>query len=222
MGCRLLFAIALLAPAAFAQEATAPSNHDLSYSVGASVGERLRQDMPELDLDALLQGLQQAYQQQPLALSQERMRQVLADHDAQTAETANTPVETALVAENQFLNEERSKPNVREISDGVLVTELSPGTGPTPSANSRVQVKYVGRLPDGSVFDQTDQPQWFNLPGVIEGWRIALQQMPKGARWRVVVPSAQAYGAQGAGGLIPPYTPLAFDIELLNVANPGG
>jgi FKBP-type peptidyl-prolyl cis-trans isomerase FklB len=51
---------------------------------------------------------------------------------------------------------------------------------------------------------------------VISGWRSALQQMPVGAKWRLVIPSDQAYGADGAGELIPPYTPLVFEIELLN------
>ncbi|MFF7707402.1 FKBP-type peptidyl-prolyl cis-trans isomerase [Pseudomonas sp. NPDC007930] len=214
----LLLATLLVAPLAMAQDPSPPNNHDLSYSVGASLGERLRQGMPELDLDALVQGLQQSYKQQPLAISAERMQQILADHDAQAGEAPSTPVETALVAENQFLSDERSKPNVREIGDGVLATELVAGNGPKPSASGRVQVKYVGRLPDGSVFDQNDQPQWFTLGSVIEGWRIALQQMPKGAKWRVVIPSPAAYGADGAGSLIPPYTPLVFDIELLDVA----
>jgi peptidylprolyl isomerase/FKBP-type peptidyl-prolyl cis-trans isomerase FklB len=79
-------------------------------------------------------------------------------------------------------------------------------------------VRYTGRLPDGTVFDQTQQPQWFRLDSVIAGWRSALSQMPTGARWRLVIPSNQAYGTEGAGDLIAPYTPLVFDIELLGVA----
>ena len=105
---------------------------------------------------------------------------------------------------------------VRELADGILLTELTPGTGPTPKANGQVQVKYVGRLPDGTVFDKSTQPQWFRLDSVISGWSSALQQMPVGAKWRLVIPSAQAYGADGAGELIPPYTPLVFEIELLD------
>jgi hypothetical protein len=54
------------------------------------------------------------------------------------------------------------------------------------------------------VFDQNSQPQWFSLDSVISGWRSALQQMPVGAKWRLVIPSAQAYGADGAGDLIAP------------------
>ena len=54
---------------------------------------------------------------------------------------------------------------------------------------------------------------------VISGWRVALQEMPVGAKWRLVIPSAQAYGAEGAGDLIAPYTPLVFEVELLGTAD---
>ncbi|MGH8354575.1 MAG: FKBP-type peptidyl-prolyl cis-trans isomerase, partial [Pseudomonas sp.] len=46
-----------------------------------------------------------------------------------------------------------------------------------------------------------------------------LQEMPVGAKWRLVIPSAQAYGAEGAGDLIPPYAPLVFELELLGAAD---
>jgi FKBP-type peptidyl-prolyl cis-trans isomerase len=197
--------------------------HDLAYSVGASLGERLRVDAPDLQLDALLKGLQQAYRQEPLALSNERMGQLLAQyqaqHQVQTDLADNAPdIEKALAAERRFMASERAKAGVREISDGVLVSVLEPGAGAAVTADGRVQVQYIGRLPDGSVFDQSNQPQWFRLNSVIEGWRTALQQMPTGAKWRVVIASVHAYGADGAGDLIAPYTPLTFDIQLLATA----
>ena len=101
-------------------------------------------------------------------------------------------------------------------ADGILQTELKPGSGAKPDAQGWVNVNYAGRLPDGTVFDQSTQPQWFRLDSVIAGWRSALTQMPVGAKWRLVIPSSQAYGADGAGDLIAPYTPLVFEIELLD------
>ncbi|MBD8150138.1 FKBP-type peptidyl-prolyl cis-trans isomerase [Pseudomonas fluorescens] len=190
--------------------------HDLAYSLGASLGERLRQEVPDLQIQALIDGLKQAYQGKPLALDDARIEQILALHEAQNATDNPAPQsEKALAAEQQFLSKEKAAKGVRELADSILLTELTPGTGNKPSANDEVQVKYVGRLPDGSVFDQSAQPQWFRLDSVISGWRSTLQQMPTGAKWRLVIPSAQAYGADGAGELIPPYTPLVFEIELL-------
>ena len=195
---------------------TAPDPHDLAYSLGASLGERLRQQVPDLQIQALLDGLKQAYQGKPLALDDARIEQILAQHEAQNAADAEVPQsEKALAAEQQFLAKEKSVSGVRELADGILLTELAPGNGSKPLASDEVHVNYVGRLPDGTVFDKSIQPQWFRLDSVISGWSSALQQMPVGAKWRLVIPSAQAYGADGAGELIPPYTPLVFEIELL-------
>lgn len=198
-----------------AEKSTENDARDLAYSLGASLGERLRQEVPELQLQALVEGLQQAYQGKPLALRDEQIEQILAEHEAQVAERPAIPQsEVALENEQRFLAEEKARPGVRELADGILLTELAPGTGAKAGPNGKVQVVYVGRLPDGSVFDQNSQPQWFSLDSVISGWRSALQQMPVGAKWRLVIPSAQAYGADGAGDLIAPFTPLVFEVEL--------
>lgn len=195
---------------------TEQNQHDLAYSLGASLGERLRQEVPDLQIQALIDGLKQAYQGKPLALDNARIEQILAQHEAQSEADAQAPQsEQSLAAEQQFLTREKAAKGVRELADGILLTELTPGSGDKPKASDQVQVKYVGRLPDGTVFDQSPQPQWFRLDSVISGWSSALQQMPVGAKWRLVIPSAQAYGADGAGELIPPYTPLVFEIELL-------
>lgn len=199
-------------------EITAPDPHDLAYSLGASLGERLRQEIPDLQIQALVDGLKQAYQGKPLALDHVRIEQILAQQEARNVTSAEpAQSEKALAAEQQFLAKEKTASGVRELADGILLNELAPGTGGKPLANDEVQVKYIGQLPDGKVFDQSTQPQWFRLNSVISGWSSALQQMRVGAKWRLVIPSAQAYGADGAGELIPPYTPLVFEIELLGI-----
>ena len=203
-----------------AEKTTETDSHDLAYSLGASLGERLRQEVPDLQLQALLDGLQQAYQGKPLALKDEQIERILAEHEAQIAEQPAVPQsEIALEKEQRFLSEEKARPGVREVADGILLTELAPGSGAKAGPNGKVQVLYIGRLPDGTVFDQNSQPQWFSLDSVISGWRSALQDMPVGAKWRLVIPSAQAYGADGAGDLIAPFTPLVFEVELRGVKN---
>ncbi|MGO4001437.1 FKBP-type peptidyl-prolyl cis-trans isomerase [Pseudomonas fluorescens] len=191
--------------------------HDLAYSLGASLGERLRQEVPDLQIQALLEGLQQAYQGKPLALDDRRIEQLLAAHEARMAEQPNQP-KSALQEEQRFLTTEKARPGVTVLADGILLTKWVAGHGDTAGAHGKVQVRYIGRLPDGSVFDQNDQAQWFSLDSVIPGWRTALKDMPVGAKWRLVIPSAQAYGAEGAGDLIAPFTPLVFEVELLDIS----
>jgi FKBP-type peptidyl-prolyl cis-trans isomerase len=94
--------------------------------------------------------------------------------------------------------------------------ELRAGSGRMPGPKDRVQVRYIGFLADGSQFDESQAAQWFHLDSVIAGWHSALQKMPVGAQWRLVIPSAQAYGEEGAGDVIQPYSPLVFELELLD------
>jgi peptidylprolyl isomerase/FKBP-type peptidyl-prolyl cis-trans isomerase FklB len=198
-----------------ADKSTENDAHDLAYSLGASLGERLRQEVPDLQLQALVDGLQHAYQGKPLALKDARIEQILTEHEARVAlQPAMPQGEVALEKEQRFLAEEKTRPGVRELADGILLTEITPGSGVKAGPNGKVQVLYIGRLPDGTVFDQNTEAQWFSLDSVISGWRSALQNMPVGAKWRLVIPSAQAYGAEGAGDLIEPFTPLVFEVEL--------
>ncbi|MBA1202214.1 FKBP-type peptidyl-prolyl cis-trans isomerase [Pseudomonas capeferrum] len=213
----LIFGLCLVAPLALADTPSSPdSEQDLSYSLGASLGERLRQEVPGLQLDALVEGLRAAYEDRPLKLDSARMQAILQAHEERSGEAQ---MDKALLAEKRFMANERSRAGVHELADGVLYSEIAAGTGAQPTAQGRVKVRYVGKLPDGSVFDQNQQAQWFRLDSVIGGWQVAVPHMKIGARWRLVIPSDQAYGAEGAGDLIAPYTPLVFEIELLEVAD---
>lgn len=216
----LVLCLCLAAPFALANPDTPANDHDLAYSLGASLGERLRAEVPGLQLDALVEGLRQAYQGQPLKLEKPRMQAILQQHEEQAnAAAAQAEVEGLEAAEKRFMASERARAGMHELAGGILYTELARGNGNAPRAGGKVQVRYVGKLPDGSVFDQNLQPQWFSLDSVIAGWQAALPHMKAGAKWRLVIPSAQAYGAEGAGDLIAPYTPLVFEIELLAVAD---
>jgi len=83
-----------------------------------------------------------------------------------------------------------------------------------------VTVHYTGQLIDGTVLDSSEErgePATFGVTQVIPGWVEALQLMNVGSRWRLFIPSALAYGPQGAGGLIGPNQTLVFDVELLAI-----
>ena len=83
-----------------------------------------------------------------------------------------------------------------------------------------IRDSYTGTLLDGTVFDssvQRGQPATFPVNGVIGGWTEALQLMTVGSSWKLFIPHHLAYGAQGAGGSIGPYSTLIFDVELLEI-----
>jgi len=108
---------------------------------------------------------------------------------------------------------------------GLIYTLLTPGTGPSPAATDTVRVHYHGTLPDGRVFDSSvdrGQPASFALDQVISCWTEGVQRMRVGEKARLVCPAALAYGDRGAGGVIPPGSPLAFEVELLGIGAPDG
>ncbi|KRW61362.1 FKBP-type peptidyl-prolyl cis-trans isomerase [Pseudomonas sp. TTU2014-080ASC] len=203
--------LCLLTPLAQGTE----NSHDLAYSLGVKLGDRLRDEVPGLELNALIEGLRQAYENEPLALSRNRIEALLNEHEASLAQPS-LQIDLAQAAERRFLALEKGRPGVTVLSDGILLWQLRTGNGPKPSPNSKVRVRYIGLLPDGSQFDETQTPQWFSLESVIAGWQKVLIQMPVGSHWKIIIPSALAYGEEGAGDVIEPYTPLVFDLELID------
>src|SRR5690606_25266525 len=156
------------------------NDDELAYSLGARLGERLREEMPGMPLQALLDGLREAYRDEPLRLPEGRIEALLDEHERGAM----------LRAEQRFLAREMAAQGVRELAGGVLVRELRRGNGQRPQAGGKVRVSYRGELADGSLFDQSEGPQWFRLAALIPGWQTALLQMAEGARWRVVIPAA--------------------------------
>lgn len=137
---------------------------------------------------------------------------------------AGTQTQVAAVRKDdmKFMAENAKKPGVVTTSSGLQYEIVRAGSGPKPARTDTVLVHYEGRLVDAArtVFDssyQRGQPAAFPLDQVIPGWTEGVQLMPTGSKYRFVVPPALAYGAKGAGGVIPPGAVLEFDIELLAV-----
>ena len=100
------------------------------------------------------------------------------------------------------------------------VVRSGPAEGLRPQLGDEVKVNYEGKLIDGTVFDSSyarGVPAAMPLKGLIKGWQEALQLMRPGDEWVLYVPPNLGYGAEGAGGTIPPGAALIFRIELLGV-----
>ena len=103
------------------------------------------------------------------------------------------------------------------------------GSGKEAIAGTNVKVHYTGWLYDpakpdghGSKFDSSvdrGEPFVFFLGGgqVIRGWDEGVVGMKVGGKRTLIIPSHMGYGSRGAGGVIPPYATLLFDVELLDV-----
>jgi FKBP-type peptidyl-prolyl cis-trans isomerase len=109
---------------------------------------------------------------------------------------------------------------VKTTASGLQYEVLQEGDGKTKPKSDIVQVKYTGKLLDGTVFDSTDKnggaPMDINLGGVIKGWTEGIQLMSKGSKYRFYIPSELAYGDNGAGP-IPAGATITFDVELVDI-----
>ena len=98
---------------------------------------------------------------------------------------------------------------------GLFYIVQNEGTGERPTSTSPVSVEYKGYFLNNKVFDAADSIQ-FPLNQVIDGWTEGLQLIREGGSIRLFLPSALAYGSNGAGS-IPPNEPIAFDIKLKKI-----
>lgn len=102
------------------------------------------------------------------------------------------------------------------------IEELEAGTGAEAVPGDTVSVHYTGWLEDGTKFDSSlDRGEPIEFPlgvgYVIPGWDQGLVGMKEGGRRRLTIPSHLAYGANGAGGVIPPFATLVFEVNLVRV-----
>jgi FKBP-type peptidyl-prolyl cis-trans isomerase FklB len=134
---------------------------------------------------------------------------------------ANRVLYKDYITENEeFLAKNKERPEVKVTESGLQYEVIKMGTGPKPTMESVVKVRYVGTFIDGTEFDSSikiGEPAQFPLSGVIPGWIEALQLMPVGSKFKIYLPENLAYGASGAGGEIKPFSTLIFDVELLDI-----
>jgi len=125
-----------------------------------------------------------------------------------------------IAAAKLYFEKLKDNKNIIELPSGLRYEIVQEGTGVAPTATDTVKVHYTGKLVDGTVFDSSvERGETISFPvtGVIPGWIEALQLMPVGSKWRLVIPSDLAYGDQGHPPTIPGGATLVFEIELLEI-----
>ena len=189
-----------------------------SYAIGINIGNNISHDGVELDYDAFLQGIKDAYAGTN-KFTDQQMQEIFTQlqEDLQAKKKSGTAAEIAKGA--KFLEENKKNPEVKETASGLQYIVLQEGKGEHPTATSIVTVHYTGKLIDGTVFDSSvdrGEPITFGLNQVIRGWTEGLQLMTPGSKYRFFIPYNLAYGEQGAGGMIPGGATLIFDVELIS------
>lgn len=106
-------------------------------------------------------------------------------------------------------------------ASGLQIKTLVVGTGDKAEAGKTAVVHYTGWLLDGTKFDSSvdrGTPFEFSLGAgrVIKGWDEGVATMNIGGKVELIIPADLAYGASGAGGVIPPNATLKFEVEFLD------
>lgn len=123
-------------------------------------------------------------------------------------------------ANKDYLRNFSKEENVIKLEDGVLIQSLNNITeGPQPNSGNIVVVHYKGMFIDGTEFDSSYSrscPDALRLRDTIEGWQIAIPNMHKGEKCKVVIPATVGYGNKKVDD-IPGNSTLIFEIELIDI-----
>lgn len=197
----------------------------VSYSIGLNIGQNMKRDSIKINPEVLIRGIMDASLDSASHLMteaqiQETMTAFQKEMQKKQQENARMAGEKNRAEGDAYLAANSKKPGVVTLPSGLQYRIITQGTGKKPSASSTVSTHYVGRLLNGFEFDSSvkrGQPATFPCNGVIKGWSEALQIMPVGSKWELVIPPSLGYGEQGAGGVIPPNAVLVFELELLSI-----
>ncbi|MDE6240519.1 MAG: FKBP-type peptidyl-prolyl cis-trans isomerase [Muribaculaceae bacterium] len=198
----------------------------LSYALGLSMGNNFRASgIEKINVQDFADGVAAVfYGSQPKMSYDEAKAEIqkfFTELEAKQQKAAAAMAEVNEKAGNEFLAENGKRAEVQTTPSGLQYEVLKEGDGAKPTADDKVVVHYTGKLIDGTVFDSSEErgvPATFGVTQVIPGWVEALQLMTVGSTWRLFIPSALAYGPQGAGGVIGPNQTLIFDVTLLEIA----
>jgi FKBP-type peptidyl-prolyl cis-trans isomerase len=198
-------------------------SYALGMNFGRGLGERLKEQTVEFDPSLVAQGLKDALSGAKLRLTDDEARAVLAEVQTELQKEAQAKqkqeADKNKAEGDAFLAANKAKEGVVTLPDGLQYKVLTAGTGPKPTATDTVVCHYKGTFVDGKEFDSSykrGEPLTIPVSGVIKGWTEALQLMPVGSKWQLVIPSDLAYGPGGRPGM-PPNETLVFEVELISI-----
>lgn len=189
-----------------------------SYGLGMNIGQNLASmGVSTLEFADFVKGMQDVLSGKETEITVVEAQNAINEFFNKLTEEKYGKTKESGIA---FLEENKKREGVVTLPSGLQYEIINAGLGKKPTAADRVQCHYEGTLIDGTVFDSSikrGQPAVFGVSQVIAGWVEALQLMGEGSKWRLYIPYDLAYGANGAGEMIPPYSALIFDVELIKV-----
>ena len=226
-----ILAVALVATLATAcdqkERATSELTTDaqkFGYAIGVDIGKSMTPVKDEVDIDALVQGLEETIAGKTPRLDDETREKVKSEitrkMQAKQMEERTTKATAAKAVGEKFLVDNAKRDGVKTTASGLQYEIVAPGSGVNPKSSDKVTVHYKGTLIDGTEFDSSysrGQPVTFPLGNVIPGWTEGLQLIKAGGKAKLFIPSSLGYGERGAGAKIGPNETLIFEVELISI-----
>lgn len=221
-------------PAPESPSALKTKKEQLSYAAGMNLAKALQKQSIEVDEGLVTQGLKDTLSGSKTLLTEEQARAALSGVETDPRIIQENLDRKALAEKNKrdgeaFLAENKKKDGVVTLPNGLQYRIIKAGRGKKPTANDAVTCRYLATFVDGTTFaDRRKISVTFPVKSAVQGLAEALQLMPVGSQWQLVVPSDLAYGERGAGviggrgrgpkqQLIGPNATLIFELELLSI-----
>lgn len=216
-------ALALIAGNAAAQD-TSSEKGKLSYALGYDLGRNAVESGEQVDVNAIVKGLQDGYAKKQPAVPVEQLRTAVQGMQQRQQAKAKAEYEKAAAANRTkstgFLATNKAKAGVKSLPSGVQYRIIEAGTGAKPSQTNTVQLEVAGPFPWGDRPTPARPAQPIAAMKVSEiempAMREVLLQMPAGSKWEVTLPSDKAYGADPRTPF-PPNVAVQFEIKLVSV-----
>lgn len=193
-------------------------NEKIGYALGLNIAKNLQeQGFENFDYTSFTAALEDHYGKKELKMSVPEVNETLQAAMAKIQAEKHGPV---LEEGQKFLEENAKREEVNITESGLQYRVMNEGNGKSPAPTDQVTTHYHGKLIDGTVFDSSvnrGTPATFPVNGVIQGWQEALPMMKEGDKWELFIPYNLAYGENGAGGTIPPFATLIFEVELISI-----
>ena len=190
----------------------------ISYALGLGIGQQIKSmNIENFSIEDFTKSISDVLQGRETAFSSREAQIMLQEY---FSKKQKEEAQEAIAEGKAYLDANAKREGVTVTKSGLQYEVLKEGTGKSPKATDTVRCHYEGRLLDGTIFDSSykrGEPADFGLNQVITGWTEGVQLMKEGAKFRFTIPYLLAYGEQGAGASIPPFSTLIFDVELIKV-----
>ncbi len=196
-----------------------------SYALGLDMSIKIKANFDEANTDLFIQGYRNGMDSSNTLMNIKDINEFLGvffqkQQMKKNKEIAIKKFADVKAAGEKFLEENKTKDNVKTTDSGLQYIVLKEGTGESINPTSKIKLHYHGTTIDGKVFDSSvdrNEPYETTANVFIPGFNEGLAMMKEGAKYRLFIPQELAYGVQQRGQLIKPFSTLIFEVELLEI-----